>query len=162
MVKYVNISPSKAIIRSAYEVSGWKRVSQPYGIHYLLDPEEPSRFGVRRRGETTQSHRSHVVRTKKQVNQKTGKQVQLEKLIASYLKTGWNWLVDEKIAIYISKSLYNEVESILKEKDGELTSVEDYVEFILRELLTKHGGEKTHTKEDEELIKKRLRRLGYL
>jgi len=71
-------------------------------------------------------------------------------------------LVDEKIAVYISKSLYNEIESSLKKKRGELTSVEDYVEFVLRELLKKHGGEKTHTKEDEELIKKRLRRLGYL
>ena len=71
-------------------------------------------------------------------------------------------MVVEKVAVYISKSLYNEVESSLKKKGGELTSVEDYVEFVLRELLTKRGGEKTHTKEDEELIKKRLRRLGYL
>jgi len=70
-------------------------------------------------------------------------------------------LVDEKIAVYISKSLYNQVESNLKEKGGALTSVEDYVEFILREQLTKRSEEKTHTKEDEELIKKRLRRLGY-
>jgi hypothetical protein len=71
-------------------------------------------------------------------------------------------LVDEKVALYISKSLYNEVEDSLKEKGEELTSVEDYVEFVLREFLTKRDGEKTHTKEDEELIKKRLRRLGYL
>jgi len=70
-------------------------------------------------------------------------------------------LVDEKIAVYISKSLYNQVESSLKEKGGALASVEDYVEFILREQLTKRSAEKTHTKEDEELIKKRLRRLGY-
>ena len=71
-------------------------------------------------------------------------------------------MVDEKVAVYISKSLYNEVESRLKKKGGELKSVEDYVEFVLRELITKRSGEKTHTKEDEELIKKRLRRLGYL
>jgi len=71
-------------------------------------------------------------------------------------------LVDEKVALYISKSLYNEVEDSLKETGGELTSVEDYVEFVLREFLTKHDGEKAHTKEDEELIKKRLRCLGYL
>jgi hypothetical protein len=71
-------------------------------------------------------------------------------------------LVDEKVTLYISKSLYNEVEDSLKEKGGELTSVEDYVEFVLREFLTKRDGEKAHTKEDEELIKKRLRRLGYL
>jgi Arc/MetJ-type ribon-helix-helix transcriptional regulator len=71
-------------------------------------------------------------------------------------------LVDEKVAVYISKSLYNKVESSLKEKGGEFPSVEDYVEFVLRELLTKRGVEKTHNKEDEELIKKRLRRLGYL
>ncbi|MCW4038755.1 MAG: CopG family transcriptional regulator [Candidatus Bathyarchaeota archaeon] len=71
-------------------------------------------------------------------------------------------MVDEKVALYISKSLYNEVEDSLKEKGGELTSVEDYVEFVLREFLMKRDGEKAHTKEDEELIKKRLRRLGYL
>jgi len=65
------------------------------------------------------------------------------------------------MAVYISKSLYNQVESNLKEKGGALTSVEGYVEFILREQLTKRSEEKTHTKEDEELIKKRLRRLGY-
>jgi len=70
-------------------------------------------------------------------------------------------LVDKKMAVYISKSLYNQVESNLKEKGGALTSVEGYVEFILREQLTKRSEEKTHTKEDEELIKKRLRRLGY-
>ncbi|MEE8324004.1 MAG: CopG family transcriptional regulator [Candidatus Bathyarchaeia archaeon] len=70
-------------------------------------------------------------------------------------------MVDEKIAVYISKSLYNQVESSLKEKGGALTSVEDYVEFVLRKQLTKRSEEKTHTKEDEELIKKRLRRLGY-
>lgn len=58
--------------------------------------------------------------------------------------------------------MYNEVENSLKEKGGELTSVEDYVEFVLRELLTKRDVEKAHPKEDEELIKKRLRRLGYL
>lgn len=70
-------------------------------------------------------------------------------------------MVDKKMAVYISKSLYNQVESNLKEKGGALTSVEGYVEFILREQLTKRSEEKTHTKEDEELIKKRLRRLGY-
>ena len=71
-------------------------------------------------------------------------------------------MVDEKLAVYISKSLYHEVENSLKEKGGAHTSVEEYVEFVLRELLKNSDEEKTHTKEDEELIKKRLRRLGYL
>jgi hypothetical protein len=75
---------------------------------------------------------------------------------------GWNRLVEEKVAVYISKSLYNEIKNYLQEKEGELMSAEDYVEFVLREFLTKRGGEKAHTKEEEELIKKRLRRLGYL
>ena len=75
---------------------------------------------------------------------------------------GENELVDEKVALYISKSLYKEVEDCLKETGGEFTSVGGYVEFILREFLTKREGEKAHTKEDEELIKVRLRRLGYL
>jgi len=74
----------------------------------------------------------------------------------------WDRLVEEKVAVYISKSLYNEVESKSRESGGEFTSVEGLVEFVLREFLKEQGEKETYTKEEEELIKKRLRRLGYL
>ena len=75
---------------------------------------------------------------------------------------GWNRLVEEKIAVYISKSLHDEVKSRIKKSGGQFKSVEGYVEVVLREFFTKRGGEKAYTKEVEELIKNRLRRLGYL
>jgi hypothetical protein len=71
-------------------------------------------------------------------------------------------LVDEKVAVYISKSLYNEVEKRSKEHIKKFRSVEEYVEFVLREVLKGKRKEEKYSKKDEEIIKKRLRRLGYL
>lgn len=67
----------------------------------------------------------------------------------------------EKVAVYLSKGLYDEVKKRTK-KGTEFESVEGYIEYVLREFLKEEGGDETHTREDEELIKKRLRRLGYL
>jgi Arc/MetJ-type ribon-helix-helix transcriptional regulator len=74
----------------------------------------------------------------------------------------WDRLVEEKVAVYISKSLYNEVESKSRESGGEFTSVEECVEFVLRAFLKKEGEKETYTRDDEEKIKQRLKRLGYL
>lgn len=73
-----------------------------------------------------------------------------------------NTVGEKKVAVYLSKSLYDEVKKRTKEKDDEFKSVEGYIEFVLREFLKEERGEEPYTREDEELIKKRLKRLGYL
>ncbi len=47
------------------------------------------------------------------------------------------------------------------EQQGTFSSVDELVEFLLREFLQEQEGE-VMTKEDEEAVKDRLRRLGYL
>ena len=70
---------------------------------------------------------------------------------------------EKKAAIYLPKSLYDEVKRRVEESGGEFKSVDEYVEFILREVLKEDGAsEKAYTREEEELIKKRLKNLGYL
>ena len=67
-----------------------------------------------------------------------------------------------KIAVYISKELCDKVKSRIKERNIKINSTENYVEFVLREFLKVEDEEETFSKEEEELIKKRLSRLGYL
>ena len=47
------------------------------------------------------------------------------------------------------------------EQQGTFSSVDELVEFLLREFLQEQEGE-VMSKEDEEAVKDRLRRLGYL
>ena len=50
----------------------------------------------------------------------------------------------------------------MERSGGEFKSVEDYVEFILEEILKGDEEEQVYSKEEEEEIKKRLRALGYI
>ena len=70
----------------------------------------------------------------------------------------------DKVAVYVSRDLYDEVKRKVRESGGDFKSVEDYVEFVLREIVKEEGeeGKETYTKEEEEEIKRRLRSLGYL
>jgi hypothetical protein len=70
----------------------------------------------------------------------------------------------EKIAVNISKDLYALVKERVKESNGEFKDIEEYVEFVLREIVKDEGEEKEqkYSKEDEEQIKQRLKSLGYL
>jgi hypothetical protein len=70
----------------------------------------------------------------------------------------------EKIAVNISKDLYELVKERVKESNGEFKDIEEYVEFVLREIVKDEGEEKEqkYSKEDEEQIKQRLKSLGYL
>ena len=62
--------------------------------------------------------------------------------------------------IFLSSELYEKVEERVKETG--FSSVDEYVTFVLEEVL-KNGEEETaFSKEDEEEVKKRLRALGYL
>lgn len=68
----------------------------------------------------------------------------------------------DKIEVNISKELYELVKQRVKESNGEFKDVEDYVEFVLREIVKDEEEEQKYSKEDEEKIKQRLKSLGYL
>ena len=68
----------------------------------------------------------------------------------------------ETKAVSLSAELYGRIEE--RARDTGFGSVEEYVTFVLEEVL-KDEGEETgvaFTKEEEEEVKKRLRSLGYL
>ena len=62
-----------------------------------------------------------------------------------------------KVQIKISKELYDKVKD--KITGTSITTVEEYVELLLE---NEFPEETEYTKEEEELIRERLRRLGYI
>jgi hypothetical protein len=64
---------------------------------------------------------------------------------------------DDKVAVEISKELYTKVEK--KIAGTSISSVEEYIELLLE---NEFPEETEYTKEEEELIRERLRRLGYI
>ncbi len=69
----------------------------------------------------------------------------------------------EKVTISIPKSLYQKIEEKVKESEGAFKDVEEFIEFVLTELLKEEEGEEyPYSPEEEEEIKRRLRALGYL
>ena len=64
---------------------------------------------------------------------------------------------DEKVAVSINKELYDKVEK--KIAGTSITSVEEYIQLLLE---NEFPEETEYTKEEEELIRERLRRLGYI
>ncbi|HID17139.1 TPA: CopG family transcriptional regulator [Candidatus Bathyarchaeota archaeon] len=68
-----------------------------------------------------------------------------------------------KVSIEIPADLYEAVKRRVELSQGEFKSVEEYVEFVLREVV-KEEEEPTqaYTPEEEEKVKERLRSLGYL
>ena len=70
---------------------------------------------------------------------------------------------EEKVPIYISKTLYERIKKEVEESQGEFKNVEEFIEFVLREVLKEEETEEpAYTPEEEEEIKRRLRSLGYL
>jgi Arc/MetJ-type ribon-helix-helix transcriptional regulator len=67
---------------------------------------------------------------------------------------------EDKVPVYISRRLYEEVKRRVDESGGEFKSVEEFVEYVLTELLKEE--ETPYTSEEEEEVKKRLKALGYL
>ena len=68
----------------------------------------------------------------------------------------------EKISISITKDLYNKIKHNVQSSQGEFTTVEEYIEFVLQEVLKEEEPKQVYTPEEEKEIKKRLRSLGYL
>jgi len=65
-------------------------------------------------------------------------------------------------SIEIPESLYNRIQARLK--GSKFTSVSEYVSFVLRERMTteEEGAKPVYSKDEEEKVKARLKRLGYL
>jgi Arc/MetJ-type ribon-helix-helix transcriptional regulator len=66
----------------------------------------------------------------------------------------------ERAQVSVPKDLYEKAKKYVEEQ-GTFSSVDELVEFLLRQLLEEQGGT-SMSKEDEEAVKDRLRRLGYL
>jgi|GEM_PF-1313783 len=68
--------------------------------------------------------------------------------------------MDDKIAVYIKKDLYDRIAKQVEKSQGIFKSVDEYVNFALEEILKEE--ESPFTPEEEEEIKKRLRSLDYI
>lgn len=67
----------------------------------------------------------------------------------------------EKKAIFLPAELYGKVEERVKATD--FSSVDEYVEFVLKEVVKEEEEEeKAFSEEEEKEVKKRLKDLGYL
>jgi len=66
----------------------------------------------------------------------------------------------DKKEVSLPAELYNRIEE--RVKVTEFSSVEEYVTFVLEEVLKEDDEGPSFTKEEEEEVKKRLKALGYL
>jgi len=65
--------------------------------------------------------------------------------------------MSDKVQIEINKELYDKVKE--KITGTSITTVEEYIELLLE---NEFPEETEYTKEEEDLIRERLRRLGYI
>ncbi len=69
----------------------------------------------------------------------------------------------DKIQVAIAKDLYEKVLQRVKMSKDEFKSVEEYVHFVLAEVVKDdEQHQSAYTKEEEEDIKNRLKSLGYI
>ena len=66
----------------------------------------------------------------------------------------------EKVPVYISREVYDKAKKFVEEEGG-FDSVEELVEFLLQEAL-EAGEVEGLSPEEEEKVKDRLRKLGYI
>ena len=67
---------------------------------------------------------------------------------------------EERKTVSLPAELYTKIEQ--RVAGTEFHSVDEYVNFVLEEVLKEEEPETTFSKEDEEEVKKRLKALGYL
>jgi Arc/MetJ-type ribon-helix-helix transcriptional regulator len=66
----------------------------------------------------------------------------------------------EKKTVFLPAELYSKVEERVKATD--FSSVDEYVKFVLEEVVKEEEEEKAFSEEEEKEVKKRLKDLGYL
>jgi len=69
---------------------------------------------------------------------------------------------EDFVTIKIPKRLYMEIEKRVEESKGEFKDPQEYIEFVLNEIVSEEDEEEEYTPEEEEEIKRRLRQLGYI
>jgi len=69
---------------------------------------------------------------------------------------------EEFVTIKIPKRLYVEIEKRVEESGGEFKDPQEYIEFVLNEVVKEEDEGEEYTPEEEEEIKRRLRQLGYI
>lgn len=67
---------------------------------------------------------------------------------------------NDKKAVFLQTELYEMVENRITDLD--FSSVDEYVEFVITEILKDEEDEEVTFSEEEEEVKKRLKALGYL
>jgi len=67
--------------------------------------------------------------------------------------------LSKKISVHISEHLYEDVKRRVEK--GRFKTVDEYVEFVLAEIIRDETPGQVYTHQEEEEIKERLRRLGY-
>ena len=70
-------------------------------------------------------------------------------------------MILEKKNISISAKLFNTISERVNSSNNEFSSVDEYVEFILNEVL-EDENESVYSKEEEEKIEKHLKDMGYI
>lgn len=70
---------------------------------------------------------------------------------------------DEYVTVKIPRTLYDTILKRVEESQGEFEDAQEYIEFVLNEIVKEEDETETpYTPEEEEMIKKRLKKLGYL
>jgi Arc/MetJ-type ribon-helix-helix transcriptional regulator len=67
----------------------------------------------------------------------------------------------EKKSVLIPIDLYQRIEEAVKQS-AEFDSIDNYVTFIMEEILREEDEKLTFTEEEEKAIKERLKALGYM
>jgi len=68
-----------------------------------------------------------------------------------------------EVKIFISKDLYDKILQRVNMSKDEFKSVEEYIHFVLAEVVKDDEEQQSgYTKEEEEEIKNRLKSLGYI
>ncbi len=89
--------------------------------------------------------------------------------LSTYIPLKYSKLTDDimetqtKMKIEISKELFDKVQQRVKAFNDEFKSVEEYIAFVLEEVVKEEQEQgRSYTEEEEEEIKNRLKNLGYL
>lgn len=71
-------------------------------------------------------------------------------------------LSSDNVSINISKELYESIKRKIQLKKGRFSSVEEYVEFILRQFVKDGTPDEVYTEEEEKKVMEHLKDLGYI
>jgi len=69
---------------------------------------------------------------------------------------------DERKNITISAELFNIISERIKNSSDEFSSVEEYVNYVLKEILSESESSQSLSQDEEEEIKEKLKTLGYM